>query len=78
MIDLKKRKAKRIAILSFMGVLVFAALCFVFGFAIADGWGAVFAWFTSKWATLVVVVFFLALIGFGGLYFSLRDKEDFK
>ena len=74
----QKKKAKRLAILGALGVLLVVALCFVFGFAIADGWGAVLAWFTSKWATLVIV--FVAVIAILLIYalFVTKDKEDFK
>lgn len=74
----QKKKAKRMAIIGVLCVLLVVALCFVFGFAIAEGWGAVLAWFTSKWATLVII---FAVVVIGILvyaFFAVKDKEDFK
>ena len=74
----KKLKAKRIAIISALIVLLVAALCFLFGFAIANGWESVAKWFTSKWAvlTIIAVAFVVVALVFG--YFHFKDKEDFK
>ena len=74
----QKKKAKRIAVLSILGVLFVACLCFVFGFAISEGWEAVGRWFTSKWATLTVVFVVIFTLAMLTVYFNLKDKEDFK
>lgn len=72
------RRNKRIAIISTLCLLVVAALCFVFGFAISEGWEAVARWFTSKWATLTVVCFLLGVMILLSALFSIRDKKDFR
>lgn len=74
----ERRRAKRIAIMSVLAVLVVACLCFVVGFGISEGWGAVAAWFTSKWATLVVVSVLIAAMALLYAFFSVQDKRDFK
>ena len=74
----QKKKAKRIAILSVIALLVVAALCFVFGYAISEGWGAVAAWFTSKWATMTLVAVIFVIVALVFAYFHFKDKEDFK
>ena len=74
----QKKRAKRIAILSILILLLVAALCFVFGFAISEGWGAVAAWFTSKWAILTIIAASFVVVGLVTLYFKIKDKEDFK
>ena len=79
MISLKERnKRRRIAALSVLSVLVVAILCLVFGFAIAEGWETVWAWFKSPYATLLVV--FVAVVAAFAIYFlfGAKDKEDFK
>lgn len=73
-----KKKAKRIAVLSIVAVLVVAALCFVFGYAISEGWETVGKWFTSKWAVLVFIALALVAIGLVYLWFGAKDREDFK
>lgn len=79
MISVKqKKRAKRIAILSILILLLVAALCFVFGYAISEGWGAVAAWFTGQWALLTIIAATLVVIGLVLLYFKIKDKEDFK
>lgn len=72
------KKEKRIAILSVLALIAIAALCFVLGFGIGEGWEAVGAWFTSKWATLTIiaVVFVVVALIFG--YFFAKDREDFR
>lgn len=72
------KKAKRITILGVLGLLLVAAICFIVGFGISEGWAAVGAWFTSKWATLTVVAVSLLSLVLVTLYFNLRDKEGLK
>ena len=74
----QKRKAQRIAILSVGALLFVAVLCFVFGFAIAEGWEAVGRWFTSKWAALAIVAVAVVAIGLVYAYFALKDHKDFR
>lgn len=74
----EKKKAKRIAVLSILAILVIAALCFVFGYAIAEGWETVGAWFTSKYAVLTIIAIAVVIIGGILFYFFNKDKEDFK
>lgn len=74
----EKRAHKRIAIASVLGVLVVVALCFVFGFAIAEGWDAVARWFTSKWATLTVVSFLIVVMALLYAFFAIKDRKDFR
>lgn len=74
----QKKKAKRIAILSAIGVLLVAGLCFLFGYAIAEGWETVGRWFTSKWAVLTIITIGFVLAALAFLYFHFKDKEDFK
>ena len=79
MISIKqKKKATRIAIISVLALLIVAALCFVFGFAISEGWGAVAAWFTSKWAALTIIAVVFVVVALIFLFFAAKDKEDFK
>lgn len=61
-----------------LALLLVAAMCFVFGFAISEGWDAVARWFTSKWATLTVVALGLAVMVLLSAYFSIKDRKDFR
>ena len=74
----KIKKAKLISIISILSLLVVAALCFVFGYAMAEGWEAVGAWFTSKWAVLTVVALSVIAIAAMAIIPALKDKESFK
>lgn len=74
----KVKKRKRIAILSTLALLLIAVVCFVVGFGISEGWQAVAAWFTSKWATLAVIAVLGAVMALVYAYFAVKDKEDFK
>lgn len=74
----ERNRKKRIAVMSVLILLVVAALCFVFGFAIAEGWQAVGAWFTSKWATLTVVSGLIAIIALLYAFFAMQDRKDFR
>lgn len=74
----QRTRTKRIALIGVLSVLIVAVACFVLGYGLSEGWQAVAAWFTSKWATLAlvggIVVIGLLLVGI----FFVKDKEDFK
>lgn len=74
----QKKKAKKMAIIGVLSLIVVAALCFVFGFAIAEGWQAVGAWFKSKWAVLTIIAITIVVIALVFYYFRVKDKEDFR
>ena len=73
----EKTRKRRIASISILSVLLVAILCFVFGYAIAEGWEAVGAWFTSKWATLTIVAVAVVVAFLIYFMFAVKDKEDF-
>lgn len=72
------KKKKRIAILGVLALIAIAALCFVLGFGIGEGWEAVGAWFTSKWATLTIIAVAFVVIALIFGYFFAKDREDFR
>lgn len=74
----KKKKAKRIAILSIGGVLLISILCFVLGYGLGEGWDSVARWFTSKWATLAVVAIVVVFAVLSYAFCTVKDKETFK
>ena len=74
----EKVRKKRIAILSVLILLVFAAACFIVGFGISEGWEAVGAWFHSKWATLTVVCVLFIAVALLYAFFALQDRKDFR
>ena len=74
----QKKKAKKIAVLGVVALIVVAALCFLFGFAMSEGWEVVGAWFTSKWATLTIIAIAFVLVALVFYYFHIKDKEDFR
>lgn len=45
-----------------IGFLVFGLACFVVGYGLVDGWDAVIAWFTSRWAIYVYIFVFLWVV----------------
>lgn len=42
-----------------IGFLVFGLTCFIVGYGLVDGWDAVLAWFTSRWAIYVYIFVFV-------------------
>jgi len=74
----QRRKTKRVAVIAIGGLLLVAVLCFVFGFAISEGWEAVGRWFTSKWAALSLIAIGVVAFALVFAYFRLKDAKDFK
>lgn len=74
----EKKKTKIKAGIAILSLLVIAILCFLFGFAISEGWEAVGAWFTSKWAVMTIVAVSCVAIIAVFLLFFVKDREDFK
>lgn len=62
----------------YIGIGIFALVgvaCFIVGYGLKDGWEAVLAWFTSKWAMWVYVFAALYVIIALGFVFWKKDKE---
>ena len=74
----QKKKARLIATISVLSLIVIAALCFVFGYAMSEGWEVVGAWFTSKYATLTIIAVVFVVVAVIFFYFFKKDKEDFR
>lgn len=73
-----RKQKKRIAIASTIGLLLVAVTCFVVGYGISEGWEAVAAWFTSKWATLAVISVLVVTFVLIYAFFAVKDREDFR
>lgn len=72
------RKKDKTAITWYLGLGVFALLgiaCFVVGYGLKDGWEAVLAWFTSKWAMWVYVFGALYIVILIGYVLWKKDKD---
>lgn len=72
------RRKYKTAIAWYLGLGVFALLgiaCFVLGYGLKDGWEAVLAWFTSKWAMWVYVFAALYIVILAGYVLWKKDKD---
>lgn len=57
--------------------LVFGLACFIVGYGLIDGWDAVLAWFSSRWAVMVYIFVGLWIIMILWIYyiFKTTNKE---
>lgn len=72
------RRKDKTAINWYLGLGVFALLgiaCFVVGYGLKDGWEAVLAWFTSKWAMWIYVFGALYIVILIGYVLWKKDKD---
>ena len=72
------RRKDKTSITWYIGLGVFALLgiaCFVVGYGLKDGWEAVLAWFTSKWAMWVYVFAVLYIVILIGYVLWKKDKD---
>ena len=74
----KLKRKERSVIGWYIGIGVFAIIgvvSFVLGYGLRDGWDAVLAWFSSKWALWIYA--FASIYGLAALsyFFYLKNKE---
>lgn len=72
---MKDKKARKWWALGMLAFLAVGIASFIVGYGLKDGWDAVLAWFTSKWATYVYIGIVVYLSGVLALWQAFRVEK---